>query len=216
MKRVLVIALALVISVTGFAQKDSDKEKEHGFKKENLFVGGDVAASFYSGGTSLGVSPYFGYSLNRFIDVAASFNFNYTSQRDYDVYGDKARQTVYGPGGFVRIFPVRFLYAQAQYEHNFIKFKYMYPSSYNLPSSTTKLDANSLLVGAGYCGGREGVGDLFYYFSISWDVTKVAESPYVDGLGRNFPIIKAGLQVPLFQGNGGGRDRGYHRSRRGY
>ena len=201
MKRTILTALVLVLAITTFAQKE-DEEKKGGFKKENFFTGGDVAASFYSGGTSLGVSPYFGYSINRFIDVAASFNFNYTSQRDYDLYGDKVRQTVYGPGAFVRLYPVRFLFAQAQFEHNFIKFKYFPPSASGSPSTTTKLDANSLLVGAGYASGREEVGSLFYYFSISWDVAKVAESPYVDGLGRNFPIIKAGLQVPLFQGGG--------------
>jgi hypothetical protein len=68
------------------------------------------------------------------------------------------------------------------------------------------MDANSLLVGGGYCSGREGVGDMYYFFSILWDVSKVAQSPYVDGLGRNFPVIRAGLQIPLFQGNGRNRD----------
>jgi len=198
---ILVLLLA-VINTLCFAQYQRDDEPSKGFKKENLFTGGNVMVSFYSGGTSLGLSPYFGYSLNRFVDVAASLNFNYTSQRDYYVYGDKLKQTVYGPGGFVRLFPVKFLFAQAQYEHNFIKLKYLPAQGSGYTVSNTKIDANSMLVGGGYCSGREGVGTVFYYLSVMWDISKVAESPYVDGLGRNFPIIKAGFQFPLFQGGG--------------
>ena len=208
MKKLVLTALIFAMSLAVFAQyeKDKDETKQKGFKKENFFTGGSLTASFFSGGTVLGITPYFGYSINKFVDVAVSANFNYTSQRDYQVYGDKVRQTVYGPGAFVRLYPVKFLFAQAQYEHNFIKFKYIPAQNSGYTESTEKIDANSLLVGGGYCSGREGVGDMNYFFSILWDVSKVAESPYVDGLGRNFPVIRAGIQIPLFQGNGRKRD----------
>ncbi|WP_462252817.1 hypothetical protein [Ferruginibacter sp.] len=208
MKKLVLTAMIFAMSLTVFAQyeKDKDETKEKGFKKENFFTGGSLTASFFSGGTVLGITPYFGYSINKFVDVAVSANFNYTSQRDYQVYGDKVRQTVYGPGAFVRLYPVKFLFAQAQYEHNFIKFKYIPAQNSGYTESTEKIDANSLLVGGGYCSGREGVGDMNYFFSILWDVSKVAESPYVDGLGRNFPVIRAGIQIPLFQGNGRNRN----------
>jgi hypothetical protein len=208
MKKLVLTAMIFTVSLTLFAQyeKDKDETKQKGFKKENFFTGGSLTASFFSGGTVLGITPYFGYSINKFADVAVSANFNYTSQRDYQVYGDKVRQTVYGPGAFVRLYPVKFIFAQAQYEHNFIKFKYLPAQNSGYTESTEKMDANSLLVGGGYCSGREGVGDMYYFFSILWDVSKVAESPYVDGLGRNFPVIRAGLQIPLFQGNGRNRD----------
>ena len=125
------IALVLVL-LTGFyfanAQDENTKgdEKKAGFKKENLFVGGDLTLGFSNLYTALGISPYFGYSLNKYVDVAASFNLNYISQRDYVVYGDKVRQTVYGPGVFVRVYPIKFLFAQAQYEFNFIKLKLLF------------------------------------------------------------------------------------------
>ncbi len=194
---VFVVSLAALASQAQY-EKDDDGEKK-GFKKENLFAGGSVTASFYSGGTVLGVSPYFGYSLNKFVDVAASVNFNYTSQRDNIVYGDKIRQTVWGPGAFVRLFPVRFLFAHAQFEHNYIRQKYLAVPNSGYQDDIYKFDANSILVGGGYCSGREGTGDIFYYFSILWDVKKDPNSPYVDGLARAVPIVKAGLQVPLFQ-----------------
>ncbi len=210
MKKISMIILFGAIVFTSKAQeerKEKEEEKTGGFKKENLFTGGSVTASFFNGATVLGISPYFGYSLNKYMDVAVSMNFNYTSQRDYAEYGDKLRQTVYGPGAFVRLYPVRFLFAQAQYEHNFIRLKYIPANNgYYLPQTET-IDANSLLVGGGYTSGREGNGSSFYYVSILWDVTKVAESPYVDGLQRPFPIIRAGYNIALFQGHGMRRRR---------
>ena len=201
MKKIIVTSFLLGITIAAVAQYEKDEPKK-GFKKENFFTGGNVTVSFYNGGTVLGISPYFGYSLNKYLDVAVAANFNYTSQRDYFVYGDKMRQTIYGPGAFVRLYPVKFLFAEARYEHNFIQQKYFPGQNNGFSVPTPKLDANSFLVGGGYCSGRQGTGDMYYYFSVLWDVSKVAQSPYVDGLGRNFPVIKAGLQIPLFQGRG--------------
>ena len=208
MKKISMIVLLAGIVFTSKAQeerKEESEEKTGGFKKENLFTGGSVTASFFNGATVLGISPYFGYSLNRFVDVAVSMNFSYTSQRDYVEYGDKLRQTVYGPGAFVRLYPVKFLFAQAQYEHNFIRYKYIPASNGSYLPQTETIDANSLLIGGGYTSGREGTGSSFYYVSILWDITKVAESPYVDGLQRPFPIIRAGYNIALFQNRGMGR-----------
>lgn len=198
------MAVLIFVSATYIANaQDEEKEsseRKGGFKKENLFVGGDFTLAFSNGYTVLGASPYFGYSINKYIDVAASFNYIYTSQRDILVYGDKARQTQFGPGAFVRIFPVKFLFAQAQFEHNFIKVKYLPANNSGYPSSTDRVDANSLLLGIGYAGGREEDNKSFYYFSISWDVIRNPNSPYVDGLGRAVPIIRAGYNIALFQG----------------
>lgn len=200
MKKVIGVILGMVMTVSLQAQEEEAETKAKGFKKENLFTGGSVTVSFFSGGTVLGISPYFGYSVTKFIDVAVSGNVNYTSVRDVSSYGDKVRQTVIGPGAFVRLYPIRFLFAQAQYERNFIKEKYLYPSNTSLPSETTRYSASSILVGGGYCSGRQEPGDIFYYFSVMWDVKKDVLSPYVDGLNRAVPIIRAGLHIPLFQG----------------
>ncbi len=199
MKKMLFVLLLSALVFHSIAQE----KKERKFKKENLFTGGDLTASFYSGGTVLGVSPFFGYSINKYIDVAASLNFNYISQRDYIDYGDKIRQTDYGPGAFVRIFPVHFIFAEVQYEHNFMRQRYIPASNSLYAPGVIHFDANSLLVGGGYTLGRRDGGNTFYYFSVMWDVARVAESPYVDGLGRSIPIIKAGINIGLFQGKSG-------------
>lgn len=201
-KNVCLLILVVLTTVKGMAQQEEDKKA--GFKKENLFTGGSVTLSFGNRVTALGLSPYFGYSINKYLDVAASMNFNYTSQRDTYYEGDKIRQTVYGPGAFVRIFPVHFLFAQAQFEHNFIKLKYI-PNDNGFPVEKQSLDANSLLVGGGYTTGRKD-GNVFFYVSILWDVTKNKNSPYTDYLGRSVPVYRAGINIALFQG-GNNRNR---------
>ncbi len=193
-KNFVFTALFAAISFAALAQ---DEEEKAGFKKENLFTGGNLTLQFGNRITTLGLSPYFGYSVNKFIDVAASLNFNYTSQRDYAVMDDKVRQTIYGPGTFVRLYPVKFLFAQAQYEFNFIKQRYIQPG---YPDQKETFDAHSFLIGGGYAGGREQGSNSFYYFSVLWDIGKNQYSPYKDYLRRAVPIFRAGYNVGLFQG----------------
>ena len=202
MKKIVIVLLFVNGFFIAKAQDEEkkDDERKGGFKKENLFVGGDITLGFGSGFTALGASPYFGYSINKYLDVAASFNYIYNSQRDLLVYGDKVRQTQYGPGAFVRVYPMRFLFAQAHFEHNFIKVKYLPANNSGYLPSTDRLNASSLLIGAGYAGGRDEENKSFYFFSIAWDVLRNPNSPYVDGLGRTVPIIRAGYNIALFQG----------------
>ena len=202
MKKIVIVLVFVSGVFIAHAQEENKfgEERKGGFKKENLFVGGDITLGFGSSYTSLGASPYFGYSFNKYIDVAASFNYIYTSQRDIVIYGDKVRQTQYGAGAFIRIYPLKFLFAQAQFEHNFIKSKYLAVDNSGYLSSTDRIDANSFLVGAGYAGGRSEDDKSFYYISISWDLIRDKNSPYVDGLGRAVPIIRAGYNIALFQG----------------
>lgn len=198
------MAVLILVSATYIANaQDEEKEsseRKGGFKKENLFVGGDVTLAFSNGYTVLGASPYFGYSINKYIDVAASFNYIYTSQRDVIQYGDKARQTQYGPGTFIRIYPVKFLFVQAHYEHNFIKVKYIPVPNSTIAAFTERNEANSFLVGVGFAGGREEGNNSFYFFSASLDLLRNKNSPYVDDLGRSILVIRAGYNIALFQG----------------
>jgi hypothetical protein len=199
MKKIILL-LFIPLTIQSYAQSGEEKAGEKkGFKKENLFTGGSVTAGFSSYATILGITPQFGYSLTNWADAGITFNLNYTSQRDYENYGDKLRQTVYGPGAFVRLFPVRFLFASAQYEYNFIHLKYIPASNSNYVPAKDNLHASSLLLGGGYAGGREPGSNSYYYFSVSWDVLGDKNSPYIDGLHRSSPIIRAGYNIGLFQ-----------------
>jgi hypothetical protein len=219
MKKLVIVLVMLSGSYISKAQdEETREEKSGGFKKENLFTGGGITVSFSNYMTVLGASPVLGYSINRWLDAGIVLNFNYGSTRHltyfvhtnpnnpYEGYyitsDDKLRQTVFGPGAFVRVYPLKFLFAQAQVEHNFLNQKIIYDNG--APSDRSSVSATSLLVGAGYSSGRQGVGDLFYYVSIMVDVAGNKNSPYIEeteyGNTNILPIIRAGLQIPLFQG----------------
>ncbi len=203
------IILSLLLTVAAFsflyAQEKKEairqvQEEKKGFKKENLFTGGSISLAFYSNTFLIGVNPVFGYSIANWIDAGVAINYNYTSYRDVRVFDDRLHQSVYGGGVFAKLYPVRFLFAQAQLEHNFLRQKYILPGGNT--SSTIKDDANSMLIGGGYTTGRYGKGGSpFYYLAILFDVSGNKNSPYTDAYGRTIPIIRGGIQVPLFQGD---------------
>lgn len=196
MKKMIVLLL-IPLCFHAKAQDENKEVKKTGFQKEKLFTGGSANIGFSSGSTMLGITPQLGYSLTNWLDAGVIINLNYISQRNYPSE-DKIRQTTYGPGAFVRLFPVNFLFATAQYEYNMIHQKYIYGNS-SFPSERNSISANSLLVGAGYAGGRERGTNTYYYFSIMWDIMGDKHSPYVDQYGRANPIIRAGYNIGLFQ-----------------
>jgi hypothetical protein len=207
MKKLLISSLIFSLLITTVIAQD-EEEKTGGFKKENLFTGGSVTLSFFNQQTVLGANPIFGYKLADWVDAGLAFNFLYNGARDYSQFDDKIRQTVYGPGAFLRLYPARFLFIQGQFEHNFSKLKYIYPGG--SPTETSRAEANSLLLGAGIAQGRERGSTTFYYISLLFDVLKNINSPYVDvSYNPNnpsqqrvsmAPIIRAGINIGLFQG----------------
>jgi hypothetical protein len=198
MKRLFIVCFlsCLVFIVT------AQDEEEQGGGKKNLFTGGSVSLSFFDGAFLVGANPVFGYSLANWVDAGVLVNYTYTSYRDYQEYNDRLRQYIYGGGAFVRIFPLKFLFGQAQFERNWVKMKYLSaPGSVYYKDEITTVKANSLLVGGGYCTGRDGQNKTMYgYFSILFDIVRDNYSPYVDYPNRSIPIIRAGIHIPLFQG----------------
>jgi hypothetical protein len=192
----IIISLFLFSSVVSFAQ---DSTEQKGFKKENLFTGGSITLSFGNGTFQGGVIPHLGYSITKWLDAGIVVNYIYTSYRDYSVFNDKLRQTLYGGGVFTRVYPLRFLFAQAQLEHNFINLKYLPPNGGS--SEKSEVNATSFLVGAGYTTGRNpGSGRSYGYLAILFDIMDDENSPYRDNAGRVNPVIRAGFNIPLFQG----------------
>lgn len=210
MKKMILPVLFLLLCCSA-ANAQDEEEKEKGFKKENLFTGGNVTASFFNKTTILGISPLFGYRFANWIDAGVVINFTYTGLRDYQEFDDKVRQTVYGGGLFTRLYPVNFLFAQAQVEYNFIKFKYIPANNSSIQPFKQTNSAPSLLLGAGYTQGRQPGSNTFFYLSLLVDVIKDENSPYVDvelnpSTGqlrvRAVPIVRAGFNIGLFEGRG--------------
>lgn len=203
-----VFSLMKTVSAQDEEEQKKDEEKVKGFNKENLFTGGSISVGFSNNSFLIGGTPMFGYSLTNWLDAGIVVNYTYTSYRDYyNIYNDKLRQTVFGGGPFLKLYPIRFLFVQGQFEHNFINQKYI-PSAGDVVKTTQ--DVSSLLLGAGYTTGRQGKGGPpFFYISVLFDVMSNINSPYTDGYGRVIPIVRGGIQVPLFQGGDGRRDRRY-------
>ncbi|MEP6594705.1 MAG: hypothetical protein ABJA71_02115 [Ginsengibacter sp.] len=190
----LITVIFLFCNVHTFAQ-DEDSETHKGFDATNLFTGGSVSFGLGLGGYNktflAGLNPYFGYTFAKWIDAAFVVNFQYYTARN--ISDDKYRSTTYGPGIFTRIYPVRFLFIQAQPEYNFIKQKYIPVSGTSLKDN---LRVTSLLLGAGYISSRSDKNS-FTYLSILFDVLKDPYSPYVDGYGKLIPVVRAGINIGL-------------------
>jgi hypothetical protein len=171
--------------------------------KQNLFTGGTISLAFYSNTFLIGGSPVLGYSITNWADLGIVINYNYTVYRDYYVFDDRLKQNNFGGGPFVKLYPLRFIFAQAQYEYNFLKLKYIPPNNSGIQQKDN-IEAKSFLIGGGYTTGRMGRGGSpHYYLAILFDILQEPGSPYTDAYGRTIPIIRGGVQIPLFQGSGG-------------
>lgn len=199
MKQWTLLLAFIAGTLTASAQYERGEEEESGgFKRENLFTGGSISLSFGNRMFLVGASPVFGYKIADWIDAGIVGNYQYQSFRHYYVIDDKLRQSVYGGGVFTRLYPVNFLFAQLQFEHNFITQKYI-PADGSSPYKLTT-SANSFLVGAGYAEGRvPGMNNGFFSLAVLFDFSDNPVSPYTDNEGKPLPIFRAGINVYPFR-----------------
>ncbi len=206
MRKIFFLFLMVSMACGAAMAQDEENEERKGFQKEKLFSGGSLSLSFFNQSFLAGVNPVLGYNLTRWADAGIVINYIYASYRDQIYYDDKLRQSLYGGGVFTRIFPVKFLFVQGQVEHNRIYAKYTPPPNSMMPTQKDRVTSNSVLVGGGYTSGRNPDGGGAYgYLAILFDVTKNKNSPYLDN-GRAIPIIRAGINFPLFRGRNYGAD----------
>lgn len=199
MSRLTILILVTITTITAYGQDKADDE-QHGFRKDRLFTGGSISFGLGSNTFQVGATPVFGYSIAKWLDAGVVANYNYVSYRDVYANNDKLRSSTYGGGAFTKIYPLRFLFAQAQFEHNFIRQKYI-PGDNGFGNETNNVEANSLLVGAGIATDRyAGDSRPFFYLALLFDVLDNKYSPYLRTDGSKMPILRAGIQVPLFQG----------------
>src|SRR5687767_8952135 len=124
MKKIIPFIVALLLSLNLSAQEDTlraeqeEPERKRGFQKDRLFTGGGITLSFSSDGSVIGASPVFGYSLTKWLDAGIVVNYMHATQRHfaYYSYDDKLRQRTIGPGAFLRVYPVNFLFVHGQFE----------------------------------------------------------------------------------------------------
>lgn len=200
MKKMMLLFLVSSISIIALAQEEKETKEDNtgsgGFRKDLMFTGGNLNIGYFNGVTVLGATPQLGYNIAKWLDAGIVFGYTYSSQGL--VTGEKFRKTVIGPGAFVRLFPADFIFATLQYEHNFIRQKYISPG---FPDDISKFNVGSLLAGLGYTSGREGRNQPYYYFSVSVDLLNNINSPYRTYANEIYPVVNAGFNIPLFQGS---------------
>jgi hypothetical protein len=197
MKKLILSLIILTTVKTLSAQytyHDNDNEENKGFQQDHVFLGGALSLGFGSGSFAIGGNPEVGYSLSKWFDAGVIFNLNYYSQTVYNGDGSTAYKQSsfnYGGGVFARAYPLPFLFLQIQPEHNWIS----YSANYGNQSDQHTYSSNSLIGAIGY--GQRVVGQGSYFFSIGLDLLTNKYSPYLDGYGHPYPIIRGGFDIYL-------------------
>jgi hypothetical protein len=180
-------------------RRDMDEQQEQtygdGFKKEHLFIGGNIGLGYDSYSFNAGLSPEIGYSFSSWFDAGALVNLNYTSVRADPYYNNNIRQRSfnYGIGAFARVYPLPFLFLQAGPEYNWIHYTFTDFSTSPHESVSANTQAPSMLVGIGY--GQRIVGRSNMHIALVVDLLNSAQSPYRDGNGAMIPVLKAGFDI---------------------
>jgi hypothetical protein len=194
MKKIVLFALLWgVVFIANAQEAQEEATEEKGFKKENVFVGGNFGLTF-GDYTLINVSPQIGYRFNRLLAAGVGINAQYVGYKDRDIFsGDvyrKVSQGVTGLNVFGRFYPIPQLFLQVQPEANYLFGKETY---YQPTKEQYKLDAviaPSLLMGGGAVLG--GNGRSGFVISILYDVMQHEDSPY-----GNKPVYNVGFNVGL-------------------
>ncbi len=189
MKKIFFALLAITCTTAVFAQPEYERpsrrneeadERPLGFKKENLFIGGNFGLGVGSY-TNINISPQIGYHLSPMFDAGVGLNFQYISQKTYDYQGydySKISQFVTGGNVFARFFPFPQGFIQIQPEFNYVTYKEHYYSAGSYDYKFNK-GVPSLLIGAGANLGGVLIG-VFY------DAAQDINSPYGGHAFLNF------------------------------
>ena len=174
-----IFAVAVLLSA-------SDAYSQSKFNREQMFLGSGLNLGFFNG-FIIGLNPEVGYSFNRYVDAGISINFNYITQNDPQ-FPISYRQTIYGGGPFLRIWPMDRFFLGGQYEYNTIAFSEKISGTVQ---NRVSYNASSLLVGGGF--GSRFIGQSQFYTSIMIDVLGDRKSPYVDQFNRQLPVFRTGF-----------------------
>ena len=190
MKKAFLFCFCVLCFCSAFSQ-DEEPENEKGFKKENIFIGGNFGLSF-GDLTLINVSPQVGYRFSNFFAAGIGINGQYVSLKrrfnDGSPYS-KTSQGVLGMNLFGRIYPISNLMFQVQPEANYIFGKQLF---YGSPNQEYKMDAlivPSLLLGAGAVipSGRGS-----FIASVFYDVLQDPNAPY-----GTRPFLNFGYNISL-------------------
>jgi len=177
MKKIfLLVALRVIIAGAASAQ---DQSGQKGFDKSKLFIGGAFGLAFGSYSTAINISPQVGYHFSPLFAAGAGINYAYYNYKYYDYSNTLYQKDIYSYAGmniFGRLYPIPFLFIQAQPEVNYVwgKTEIYQPVSGEIKVPTQFVPSLLLGAGAAIPTGRNGA----VTFSILYDVLQNSYSPY--------------------------------------
>lgn len=171
MKHVIFI-FCFLSSLTSHAQYVAPEpvQKPKWLWHENLFYGGGFGVGL-GNVTAINANPQVGVRFTKQLAAGIGFDYNFVGRTGLNI------QT-FGPSGFVRLKPLPFLVAQAEYVHIF--------ASERFNTIEAKYDFPMFLVGGGYYSGGEGGG---FFMMLMWDLIGDPISPFPN------PLFRAGFSV---------------------
>jgi hypothetical protein len=207
-KKLIFLIAGCWILVAGYAQRqripptyqdrDEQDQPSKEFTPSRIFAGGSLALGLGSYSFNLGATPEVGYSFNDWLDAGLAVNVNYQSIRADPNYNDNIRQRSfnYGGGPFFRVYPLKFIFLQGQFEHNWMDYNLKDMNDNSTSSFTTQ--SNSFLAGIGYS--QRIIGQSSFYTVLMIDLLTDKYSPYRDYNNEPIPILRAGFNFYFHSG----------------
>ena len=193
-KKIMIVALC-ILSINLCHSQNKTVVTNADLNPAPVFFGGGIVIGGGSGSFQIGLNPELVKSYNEYIDLGAAVNLYYSSFRSTNMDNSlnfKSNNTQFGLGGFIRVWPIKQFFIQAQPEYN-----WTFSNAKNLSQGTAgsaSVSAPSFLAGLGY-GNRNENG--FSYFSIMFDLINSQQSPYRMGQLTAQPIFRAGFGFPI-------------------
>ena len=184
----VLLGLMLLCTATSVRAQSDEAAGTKGFNPDRLFFGGNFGMSF-GDFTFINITPQVGYQFNRYLAAGGGVSFIGTGFTQRDFNGNKIYKDTYNSAGlniFGRVYPIPFLFLQAQPEYNYTWGRTKF---YNgLPEA--KLDGEFvpvLLLGAGAVipAGRGSFIAMLQYNVIDNDRSVYGNRPFVS-FGFNF------------------------------
>jgi hypothetical protein len=193
-KKIMIVALC-ILSINLCYSQNKTVVTNADLNPSPIFFGGGIVIGGGSGSFQIGLNPELVKSYNEYIDLGAAVNLYYSSFRSTNMDNSlnfKSNNTQFGLGGFIRVWPIKQFFIQAQPEYN-----WTFSNAKNLSQGTSgsaSVSAPSFLAGLGYGNRNE---NSFSYFSIMFDLINSQQSPYRMGQLTAQPIFRAGFGFPI-------------------